>query len=341
MDWLDAESEWFSPKRELTRLKRRAAARWPIVLGLALLLTAGALRRLSKPPSIFTARVMLRISESNLLRDQSPLVGKGLADYLLEAALRSEDLAELLERNKMYAGARKIGHVYAAGLFRDELVVNVYRNYFAVERGFSEGVRTARVSIRYSDDDPDRAMTIAREVAELMAATVAANRRQASLNLAVIGRLAASAAETRLEKLQARLVAGELELRLMSKAETKTEHAARRGVEVRGLRVAVDHQIVRLNKSRRQLELIELREAVVDQSLGVDFRIVDERPPAIRGGIRGPLLGMVGIALFFTVFPLVAIGIGAFDRRVHDSGDVERLGLPVLGQIAEKTDEDS
>ncbi len=333
MDWLETERAWFSPKRELKRLKRRAQARWLIVVCLTTILAGLGLKRLAKTPSSYEARIIMRITELDLLRDSSPVVGRHLSEYLLDATLRTEGLAELLVRNGLYVDEVAANKSLAAKAFREELEVEVYRNYFAVSRGYAGGARTARVSLRYLDSEPERAMTVAREVAELMAATEAANRRRASLKLASIGRLASAAAETRLDALIERQVTqiGALE----RAADKKSAESAALRVEIRGLSKAIDHQSDRLARARAQLQQIELRDAVIGSRLGIDFRIVDERPPEVRARVGLAFLGMVGIVLCVIFLPFVAIGVGAFDVRVHDAADARRLGLGILGQLDE------
>ena len=47
----------------------------------------------------------------------------------------------------------------------------------------------------------------------------------------------------------------------------------------------------------------------------------------------GTIFLVVGTIVFCGFLPLVALFVGAFDTRVHDEEDVERLGLPILGHL--------
>ena len=42
---------------------------------------------------------------------------------------------------------------------------------------------------------------------------------------------------------------------------------------------------------------------------------------------------MLSLVCFLFVLPLCALGVGAFDQRLHDSEDVQRLGLAVVGHV--------
>ena len=44
-------------------------------------------------------------------------------------------------------------------------------------------------------------------------------------------------------------------------------------------------------------------------------------------------LTILGTLAFLIVFPLAALGFGAFDPRVYDPDDVRRLGLVPLGHV--------
>ena len=334
--WLESEDAWYSPKRELVRLKRRAQARWLVILMITAVLIAAVLKKASAPATSYTARVIIRVTETDLLSDRTPLVGRGLADYLLDATLRTDGLLALLERNGLYDSKTDDDPTTAVTEFRDELRVAVYRNYFNIDRGSAEGARTARISIRYSDDDPERAVIVVREVANLMAATEAENRRVASIKLGEIGRLAANAAEDRMEDLQQRRSAAQRAFGALDKTKPLGTVGATLRVEIRGLDAAIERQTGRIAKARKQLASMQLREAVVNNRLGVDFRVVDERPPEVSRGLKPAFLGMLAITLFVLLAPLVAVGVGAFDNRVHDGDDVGRLGLNLLGQIGRK-----
>jgi hypothetical protein len=54
---------------------------------------------------------------------------------------------------------------------------------------------------------------------------------------------------------------------------------------------------------------------------------------ADRGFDRATYLLLVAVAAFVLALPLVAVGVGAFDRRVYELDDVRRLGLPTLGAV--------
>jgi capsular polysaccharide biosynthesis protein len=83
-------------------------------------------------------------------------------------------------------------------------------------------------------------------------------------------------------------------------------------------------------------ELMSTQDAIADRIAAAGLDLVIEiagekrptRPPS-RGLMISILLVIVGIGSLLGS----ALLIGAFDSRVHDVEDVERLGLPVLGHV--------
>jgi capsular polysaccharide biosynthesis protein len=72
----------------------------------------------------------------------------------------------------------------------------------------------------------------------------------------------------------------------------------------------------------------EVAAAGLDMSLQIVHEDRPERPPQ-----RGFVLMMVGLVIGAGTLVAVALVLGAFDSRVHESDDVARLGLPVLGHV--------
>ncbi|MBA3455899.1 MAG: hypothetical protein H0T42_22570, partial [Deltaproteobacteria bacterium] len=86
-----------------------------------------------------------------------------------------------------------------------------------------------------------------------------------------------------------------------------------------------------------QLSLVlNSNEAVYDQiaaaGLDLDMSIVEERRPDRPDH---PMFSLAFLLAVIGAGSLVvsALLIGAFDTRIHDTDDVERLGLPVLGHL--------
>ena len=67
--------------------------------------------------------------------------------------------------------------------------------------------------------------------------------------------------------------------------------------------------------------------------MGLRFELIDPgRAPRVLLTHAG-YLAVVGVVVFFFLFPIVTIGVGAFDIRVYDEDDIRRLGIAYFGSI--------
>jgi capsular polysaccharide biosynthesis protein len=95
----------------------------------------------------------------------------------------------------------------------------------------------------------------------------------------------------------------------------------------------VENQATQLRKSRDSKGRADLRLAMESSHINLVYQIVDERPPPPPEQGKEFRLAMVGLACFLIFLPLCAVAVGAFDSRIHDPEDVQRLGLEVVGHV--------
>ncbi len=77
----------------------------------------------------------------------------------------------------------------------------------------------------------------------------------------------------------------------------------------------------------------ELRAALERQQLLMRFEPVDWGRDPTPELSRRWRLSILGAVLFFALWPVIGIGVGAFDSRIHDLDDVRQLKLEPLGQV--------
>ncbi|MCU1279583.1 MAG: hypothetical protein JWM53_3129 [bacterium] len=63
------------------------------------------------------------------------------------------------------------------------------------------------------------------------------------------------------------------------------------------------------------------------------WELIDPPRVAPQWPSRATLLWWIGALAFVVALPLCAAAVGAFDPRVYDLADVERLGVPTLGAV--------
>lgn len=183
-DWLAEEESLGTWRRELARLKRRARARIKLTVGLAVLATVGALWFMGRRVSPAETRILIRVSESPLLRQDSPLPSGELADYLWDVAFSRQNLDAIIEKHDLYPLAQARGPQFVLETLRDDLDLDVYRNYFLNQRGINDASRTARIVVKYAHKDPETSIRVARDLADLIVATETTRRTRSSLDLA-------------------------------------------------------------------------------------------------------------------------------------------------------------
>jgi capsular polysaccharide biosynthesis protein len=219
---------------------------------------------------------------------------------------------------------------WAISELRDQIEIEVWRNsyvYYDPENPNRDP--SARIGITVTEDDPDNAFSLAHDVATIVVQSV----RERRMNYAE--RLAKSIEGER-EAVSKRLADLEHERTEVMVLFSKARRASKEGLaQALNLRLAqVDGQ--QADAEKTMTELTTSQDAIADRiaAAGLDLvvEIVGEkrpnRPPS-RELLITILIVIVGIGSLIGS----AVLLGAFDSRVHDVEDVERLGLPVLGHV--------
>ncbi len=331
-DWYESEPPLHRVlAAELQRLKRRAQARWPLVVVVAVALTAAVVWKVARKPGQYRARVVLALTEGELAGrgDVTPL--HELRDYVGTVLLSNAALLELVERRGLFARARaQFGDDYAVQLLRDQLGIGVWRNYFQYSYSYDER-RTARIAIAYVAQDPDHAYEMARDLTSIVIAREGERRIEAARLLAEQARGILDAARAELAGVRAELNA---EVAALAEAERRGEATE---VAVHRLRAAeLTLAVTRAQEAFFALEQTTtggaLQAAATAAGLALELTVVDERrPPRAERPVF--VLVAVGVFALGLFLPLAGIVIGAFDTRVHDLEDVSRLELTALGHL--------
>jgi hypothetical protein len=332
IDWLDSESELLSWHRELDRLKRRARARLFRTLLLALAGTAALVYMISRRVPLAESRILIRVTEGSVLREDEPISSRDLGQFLNDSALSNRNLGQLIDKHKLYPLESARGELYALEELRDHLTLEVYRNYFLESRGYNSDVRTARIAIRFLDEDPGVSFAVASDIAQLIIDSETRRREETSRGIASITQKAVDSAAATLEERQEELRSKQEALGEARRKDDKEEISALQ-VAISRLTRDVDIQSDVVRKARENKAHADLKLALEGQRINLFYEIVDERPPPPPQAGKEIRLAMIGLAAFLIILPLCAIAVGAFDSRIHDMEDVQRLGLEVVGHV--------
>jgi hypothetical protein len=331
-DWIDSETNLLSWHRELDRLKRRARARLFRTLFLALAMTSGIVYMAARKVPLSESRILIRVTEGSVIREDSPTSSRDLAQFLRDSAFSNRNLLLLIEKHGLYTFERTRGDMYALEEMRGRMQLEVYRNYFLEARGYNAGVRTARISIRFRDEDPILSFAVCTDLAQLLIDSETRRREESGRGVAGVTQRALDSAVAQLEERQ-HLLATQQAALSEARRTNRTDEVAALRVDISRLSQDVQEQAKRVRLARDSKERADLRLALESGHMNLLYEIADERPPPPVPPGRGISLAMIGLACFLVMLPLSAIAVGAFDSRIHDLEDVQRLGLEVVGHV--------
>jgi capsular polysaccharide biosynthesis protein len=327
-DWCDDEE----PTRlgliaEVQRIRRRTIARPLPVIALALFVTGVLAYRITTHKAAQEAKVVLVLSQGLMSGHSSGLPVEELKDYVTSVLMPNAKLAQLIERRDLYKLRKKLGMEFAIEELRSQTEVEVWKNTFVSD--YESDVHSARIGITVADTDPDKAYNLAHDMATIVIETSAEQRADQTK------KLTADIASFRAQ-LEKRIADIET---AMSKNERDVRDARALGHEDRAetLDLGLAQLRTEQESASHSLELIaQSRDANADQiaaaGLDVTIDIVDEIKPR-ESDHRSFVIAMVIVVIAFGAALGSALIVGAFDARVHDTDDVERLGLTVLGHL--------
>jgi hypothetical protein len=330
LDWRDAERSFARPGAELARLgrrwRRRAIASVVAAAAIAALLVGAlALRAASHE-----AYVVLRVSEG-IISDGQGMPRGELRGYVESALLTRPVLLDLIEAEGLFEAERERGEQFAIEALRRSLSIEIYGNFFASWERI--GPRSLRIRITYRSGDRDEAAGVARRLAGMIESAEIHQRQWRFEESSELSQSVVARAEQRLEVRRRQLTDQLVELR-RAELDGDAIHAGTLRLQANHLASIMQFEDRTLRAALLEQGELEFRRAAARERLGILFTVVDERlPPPPRFTTWAPLLAVGGIVFVLTL-PLAGIAAGAFDPRLHERGDIARLGLPVIGHVS-------
>lgn len=315
---------------ELQRIRRRTAVRPIPVLLLAAAITAAVTYKIATKPRIYEADVVLALTEGQLSTSKRSIPFHELKEYVYGVLMPDAKLLQLIEKRNLHRLRKKLGNQYALTELRDQLEIEIWRNSFTYYDADDSGSqKSARIGLTVIESDPDLAYDIAHDLASIVIETHEERRQKIADELAREVRLMRETMGTRLAEVETAI----------STKQTEASNAQRDGKA--GLAAALQVDISALVAERKKLRedllvIAQSPEAFADRStragLDTTLTVVEERRPE-RQEQSAFVLIMVIVVVGTGALVGSAVFIGAFDSRVHDTDDVTRLGLPVLGHV--------
>jgi hypothetical protein len=318
--------------QEVQRIRRRTIVRPIPVILLAALITFGITYKLATKKQEFFSEVVLAMREGSLLA-QNKATGlplEELKELVQSVLLPDERLAELIEKHDLNRLRETFGMNWAIAELRESLEIESWRNSFVYyDPDNPNREASARIGITYTDDDPDRAYIVAHDLAEIVISQVREQRVKLAKKAA--GEIAAYR-----DALTERMANLERERTERMIAQAKAKEAGKEGVAQ-----AIQLRLLELDRVQKDTEktlssIATSQDALADRiavaGLDLVVEIVSERRP-IRPEGKGLVIAMIAVVVGVGSVLGAALVLGAFDSRVHDTDDIARLGLPVLGHV--------
>lgn len=335
-DWLADEPRVLQVLiAELQRFKNRMKVHPVPVLLLALLMSAGAVFMFARKPAMYTARVILRISEGGLSEYRGSVLPRSeLKDYIYGFALSDKALREdIIDKHQLFQREMKLfGADGAVGELRDGLSIDVFHNFFHFNKNHESTPRSLRLGIVYMHQDADFAYKMAVLLADLVVKVESGKRLQEVRFAAANARELLAAVEQAQDERRQEISA---QMSRLTEAELAGDGvgAAMARVEIASLAKAERREAQNLQNMQREVEQIENSRRLEESNMGMVFELAGRVRPANRPPPGPFVLGLLGLVCFLIFVPVCAIGLGTIDSRIHELEDVRRLGMPALGHI--------
>jgi hypothetical protein len=304
-------------RSRLARLARRGRATWfiwaPLAIAAAIIVTVRDFRH-----ALYEATVVLRIAESNVQYAGTDVSGSdvnahAVRDGIENRALTNQHLTDLLLRHAREFPDVRTSPAEAVADLRLALNVAILDDDFIEDRRRDDPPRSIRLAVSFKDARPAVALTIARELAELIVSSTLSLEAQALAREEAAATTAVAQAQTRVDTEPLDATGGGKDALAEAAAEA-AEEAAR------------DRLRAMVNAAGRT----RLASQAGERGQTLAFDILDAgREPPVPTKLD---LGLRGVAASVVALLAALLLAGAFDPRILDRQDVSALGLVVLGE---------
>ncbi len=306
--WLDDEPRAGDFVRQTADLLSGGFRRPFLTLALSALFVAVVAAVLVFGKRVYAPHVLLRIVEGDGDPSAQPRPHRQLGEYVRDAVFTSEPLLELIRKHGLYPSLVKRNPRAALESFREDIDIEVYRNYFVEERAPGSAPRTARVAVGYSSSDRAVALDVTRELAALI------ERHEARVR-----RAQAERARGRAERARATLQ-GALQRRSEQVAAKRSEIILARApdpelqVELVNLLGSLESLELALDGATHRAATFELGAALEQGGVGLHFEVADDASLP-SDAERSQFVRVSTLASFLFGLPLIAAGVGALAPR--------------------------
>jgi hypothetical protein len=304
--WFDEELSATAALRQAGRLLLAGFERKVILLTTGGLFAAALGGAVAWTRYSYAAEYTLRVVEPDRDSTGEPPPPRQLADYVREAVFTSDPLVDVMSRHDLYPSLARKNLRAALESFREDIDVSVRENYFLEERPVGAAPRSALLSVSYRSANPELAVSVTRELGELVLQRTQAMRENDTKRAADLAKDRVDAARDAL-------------------AVRRSEVASIRAALDRGGNDAPEHRIAFIGllgslpalelqqdeRERREASLA-LAAALERKGVGTRFEVVDDALlPQHDVGAKSQR-ALLAATTFVLGLPLLAMAVGAF-----------------------------
>jgi hypothetical protein len=252
--------------------------------------------------------LVMRLVEGSGDPSAMPNPQRRLREYVRDAVFTSGPLLELIRRHRLYQSLAERNPRAALDSFREDIVIDVYQNYFVEPRAPGETPRSARVAVSYRSPDRSTALAVTRDLGALI-------RKHETRVRNVQADHARSEAERARDTLQ-----DALQRRVREVAAKRNEITATvspdpaRQVELVNLLGSMEALERDVDGATRRAASVELDASLEQGGVGLHFEIADDASLP-SGAARVRWAWFAALLSFLGGLPLVAMAVGAFFPR--------------------------
>ena len=328
MGWVGDEPAGRESVAEGLRLLRRAGRRPLMTLAVALPAAALLFALQLRGPPAFAARAELLLRENALSSNRTRISRADLRSLVENVALTSTRLMEVMDRHGLFPAALAQSPVLAVAEMRKSIAVDILQDYFAEDRLQRSPVRSARIAISFSAEDPDLALAVVHDLGLLVAQAELGRHAERASRQAQFAGAASARARDESSRTQADLAAIEA-----AGAMAPAKIAPAQRMKVAFLRAWLDQLERRRGDLEREHARLDLVAAAEEKRAGTQVHLVslqaDGEAPHNDGQWlrrKATIAGAAGLVL-------AVLLVGAFDPRLYDADDVRRAGSLSLGTL--------
>ena len=324
--WVSEESQ---PISIALRAFGRAWHRPGRVVAFAALATAAFLgSRLHRPPT-YEAGLHFHLAEGEVTDPtHGPRPPRAVREYISNVALSRDRVEQIMKKHRWSTRHLARDPVAAVDEFREDVRVEVSRNYFVYDRRPSDPPRSAVVSITLLGSDAEQTAAMLHEIGE---AIVQEQRTQRTERLAQVRHLLESelaGARARTKQLQGDI--GQLQ---REAARLGVREGISKRTRVAALQAEAKSALARLAVLERRATDVAFAAAAEGADLGLRLDLIDVSLVATTPRLTPVQLARHALLVFVVVGLLAAPVFGTFDDRIYVPADLTARALPHFGSL--------